>query len=58
MYILQVQEAIVKVIQFAQFVACSCDNVTTIEWICVSFYMVESWTKVLILRLVEGIVDG
>lgn len=58
MYILQVQEVIVKVIQFAQFIACSCDNVIAIEWICVSFYMVESWIKVLILCFVEWIVDG
>jgi hypothetical protein len=48
---MQVQDAIVKAIQYARFIAYSCDEVTTISigsWICVHVYTVDSWTKVLI----------
>ncbi len=39
----------------------SCDKVTTIDnglWICVHAYVVNCWTKVLILVFVDRIVDG
>ncbi len=39
----------------------SCDEVTTIDnglWICVHAYVVNCWTKVLILVFVDRIVDG
>jgi hypothetical protein len=57
----QVQKAIIQTIQFAQFLACSCDEVTTIDngyWICLHAYVVYGWTKVLILICVDQIVDG
>jgi hypothetical protein len=58
---MQVQDTIVKAIQSTRFIACSCDEVTTIDngsWICVHAYMVDSWIKVPILFCVERIVDG
>jgi hypothetical protein len=58
---MQVQNTIVKAIQSTIFIACSCDEVTTIDngsWICVHDYEVDSWIKVLILFCVERIVDG
>ncbi len=58
---MQVQDTIVKAIQSARFIACSCDEVTTIDngsWICVHAYMVDFWIRVLILLCVEGVMDG
>jgi hypothetical protein len=57
----QVQKAIIQTIQFAQFLACYYDEVTTIDygfWICVHAYLVYGWTIVLILICVDQIVDG
>jgi hypothetical protein len=57
----QVQKVIIQTIQSVQFLACSCDEVTTIDngsWICVHAYMVYGWTKVFILICVDWIVDG
>ncbi len=42
---MQVQDIIVKAIQSTRVIACSCDEVTTIDngsWICVHAYMVDS----------------
>ncbi len=58
---MQIQNAIVKAIQSARFIAYPCDEVTTIDndsWICVHAYMVDSWIKVLILLCVERVMDG
>jgi hypothetical protein len=58
---MQVQDTIVKAIQSTRVIACSCDEVTTIDndsWICVHAYIVDSWIKVPILLYVETIVDG
>jgi hypothetical protein len=57
----QVQKATIQTIQFAQFLACSSDGVTTIDngsWICVRAYMVDGWTIVHVLICVDQIVDG
>jgi hypothetical protein len=46
---MQVQDATIKAIQYARFIAYSCDEVTTISngsWIYVHAYMVDSWIKV------------
>jgi hypothetical protein len=48
---MQVQDAIVKAIQYVRFIAFSCDGVTTINngsWICVHAYMIDFWIRVLI----------
>jgi len=40
----QVQKTTIQTIQFAQFLACYCDEVTTIcngSWICVHAYVVD-----------------
>ncbi len=40
---MQVQEAIVKAIQITQFIAMSCDEITTIDngsWICIHAYVI------------------
>jgi len=40
---MQVQEAIVKAIQITQFIAMSCDEITTIDngsWICIHTYVI------------------
>ncbi len=58
---MQVQDTIVKAIQSARFIACPCDEVTTIDngsWICVHAYMVDFLIRVLILLCVEGVMDG
>jgi hypothetical protein len=42
---MQVQNTTIKAIQSARFIACSCDEITTIDngsWICVHAYMVDS----------------
>jgi hypothetical protein len=57
----QVESAIPKAIQFNQFIALSCDEVTTIDndlWICVHAYVVDCWTKIPILVCVDKTVDG
>ncbi len=57
---MQVQEVIVKAIQATQFIAVSCDEVTTIDnssWICI-YVQVQSWVKIPILLQVECIMDG
>ncbi len=57
----QVQKTIIQSIQSTQFLACSCDEVRTIDngsWICVHAYVVVGWTKVSILICVDWIVDG
>jgi hypothetical protein len=57
----QVQKAIIQTIQSAQFLACSYDEVTTIDngsWICVYAYVVDGWTRVHVLICVDQIVDG
>jgi hypothetical protein len=58
---MQVQEVIVKAIQATQFIAVSCDEVTTIDnssWICIYVHVVQSWVKIPILLQVECIMDG
>jgi hypothetical protein len=45
----------------AQFIAVSCDEVTTIDngsWICIHAYVVQLLVKVPILLQIERIVDG
>jgi hypothetical protein len=48
----QVERATLKAIQSAQFIALSCDEITTIDnglWICVHVYVVDFWTRASIL---------